>query len=692
MRVLFIPALVVGALVIAAVMVAWHPWPRAKVIPLDPSGKPSLAVMYFENNTGDEDLDHWRKGISDLLITDLTQSKYLKVLGGDKLINILGQMDQLEAKSYSSEVLKQLAVQGGVNHIARGSYSRAGEIIRIDIVLQEALSGEPIATQSIEGQGQEGIFDMVDELTKWTKASLKLSAEQMTSDLDMGIGDVTTSSPEAYKFYIEGRRLFNKHEFQQSIEFMEKAIALDSGFAMAFRSMAQSFGHLGKLDERSKYLQKAFDLSDRLTEKEKLLVQGDTFVWVHSDSTWDKAIEAYKKHLNLYPETTGAFSANHNLGFVYSRIEDWDKAIECNETIVKARTDFFGSYYNLYRAYTARGEYDKAEEILEEYTSRFPDNPSGYWNFAMLYAYQGQFALALKEADKAAAFDPTYNKAIIYHMLGDFIKAEEGYKKGLEHVSQSDHLSARTQLGSLYLTQGRFEASKSQILQGIDLAEKLGSSNRDLYRNLAYHFLRSGKLEEALEAFEKTWTIGGKNVPTDSKISDQGLKGWIYTEMGRLDEAQNAAEEIKKLVAASLFEKKIREYHFLMGMIELKKESYSDAVEYFNNAISLLHHPSSYASDHYVYEYYLALAYYESGDLEKALDVFEGIAESSFVSTSYGDLYAQSYYMLGKIHEQQGDTAKSIEHYEKFLTLWNDADPGLPEVADARERVAALRQ
>ena len=65
--------------------------------------------MYFENNTGDEKLDHWRKGISDLLTTDLTQSRYIKVLGGDRLFAILSQMDQLEAKSFSSEVLKQVA-------------------------------------------------------------------------------------------------------------------------------------------------------------------------------------------------------------------------------------------------------------------------------------------------------------------------------------------------------------------------------------------------------------------------------------------------------------------------------------------------------------------------------------------------------------------------------------------------------
>ena len=57
----------------------------------------------------------------------------------------------------------------------------------------------------------------------------------------------------------------------------------------------------------------------------------------------------------------------------------------------------------------------------------------------------------------------------------------------------------------------------------------------------------------------------------------------------------------------------------------------------------------------------------------------------------HGDLFAKSFYMLGKIHEQQGDTAKAIENYEKFLTLWKDADPGIAEVEDARKRLAGLK-
>jgi len=53
----------------------------------------------------------------------------------------------------------------------------------------------------------------------------------------------------------------------------------------------------------------------------------------------------------------------------------------------------------------------------------------------------------------------------------------------------------------------------------------------------------------------------------------------------------------------------------------------------------------------------------------------------------YGDIYAKSFYMLGKIHEQQGNAAKAIEQHEKFLSLWKDADSGIPEVEDAKKRL-----
>jgi tetratricopeptide (TPR) repeat protein len=88
----------------------------------------------------------------------------------------------------------------------------------------------------------------------------------------------------------------------------------------------------------------------------------------------------------------------------------------------------------------------------------------------------------------------------------------------------------------------------------------------------------------------------------------------------------------------------------------------------------------------------LALAYYKMGDLDKAQEEYEKIISLSRGRIYYGDIYAKSFYMLGKIHEEQGDTTKALENYEKFLDLWKDADPGIAEVEDAKKRLAGLKR
>jgi tetratricopeptide (TPR) repeat protein len=128
-----------------------------------------------------------------------------------------------------------------------------------------------------------------------------------------------------------------------------------------------------------------------------------------------------------------------------------------------------------------------------------------------------------------------------------------------------------------------------------------------------------------------------------------------------------------------------------MGLIELKKENYTKAIDYLNKAISLLPYPSSSIESYAFYMNYLALAYYESGDLDKAQEEYERITALTNGRLLYGDIYAKSFYMLGKIYEQQGNKANAIEHYEKFLFLWKDADPGIAEVEDARVSMAGLR-
>jgi tRNA A-37 threonylcarbamoyl transferase component Bud32/TolB-like protein len=255
---LLIPALIVLAIAMIAIVI-WQLLPQKETIPTASSDKPSLAIVYFENNTGDESLDHWRKALCELLIADLTQSKHIRVLSSDRLIDILNNLEQTEARSLSTSVLKQVAARGRSTHILRGGYTRAGEQFRIDAILQEASTMESVGSDRIEGKGEESFLSMVDELTSKIKAHFKLSEEEIAEDIDDDIGKITTSSPEALKYYIEGRKYHLTLDMMRSIELMEKAIAIDPEFAMAYRSMAMSYGSIGFRPQQKKYMEKALE-------------------------------------------------------------------------------------------------------------------------------------------------------------------------------------------------------------------------------------------------------------------------------------------------------------------------------------------------------------------------------------------------------------------------------------------------
>jgi tetratricopeptide (TPR) repeat protein len=87
----------------------------------------------------------------------------------------------------------------------------------------------------------------------------------------------------------------------------------------------------------------------------------------------------------------------------------------------------------------------------------------------------------------------------------------------------------------------------------------------------------------------------------------------------------------------------------------------------------------------------LGETYYASEELDKACEEYEKISSLTVGKLEYGDIYARSFYMLGKIFEKKGNKDKAIENYGKFLDLWKDADQGMTEVEDAGKRLAGLK-
>jgi len=686
---LLIPAAAVIALAVVSIVV-WKLFSSKESLPIT-QDKPSLAVMYFKNNTGDENYDHWRSALSDLLISDLAQSKYIHVMGGDKLYNMLEQLDLLDADNYSSVDLGKIASRGGINHILLGNLTKAGDNFRINITLQEAHTGELIGTESVDGIGEASIISMVDELTTRIKRNFKLSDVQIETDIDRHIGEVTTKSSEAYKYYHEGMKYDIKGDYPKVIEYMEKAIAIDPEFASAYHAMSWAYGNQVYYSEEKKFLKKAMELSDRLSDREKYNIQGAYYLRL-SEKTYDKAIEAYEKLLALYPDD---LSGNNDLGILYSRIDEWDKAIASYENCIKYGGKDIVFYANLAGVYRDKGLFDKAKQVLERYLNNFQDNALIREDLAFNYLRQGNYELALAEVNKALSMNPTHWRVIrtkgdVFLYMGDLKHAEGEYKKLKERKEPVVYAWGLQRLRGLYLLQGRFQDLRKIIQESLENAQRLGQNiwiGNILY-DLSYVERKSGNPDRALELYKKIWNMAVEDENLGSQRNALLEMGLTYLEMKSIDEAQKTAERLKEMIDQAMNKKLIRDYYALRGMIELEKENYAKSLDFFKKALPML---SATSSSHPELAYSMGLAYYKAGDLENARQEYERVTLLSTGRQEYGDLYAKSFLMLGKLHEQKGDTAKAIEHYEKFLTLWKDADPGIAEVEDARKRLAGLK-
>ena len=88
----------------------------------------------------------------------------------------------------------------------------------------------------------------------------------------------------------------------------------------------------------------------------------------------------------------------------------------------------------------------------------------------------------------------------------------------------------------------------------------------------------------------------------------------------------------------------------------------------------------------------LARVYQRKGELDKAIAEYERLVTFDPDLECRCLIHPIYYYRLAKLYEQKGNTTKASEHYEKFLDLWKDADTGLPEVEDAKGRLAGLKE
>jgi len=676
----------------AAVLLIVAGFMLTKIIPrqtasLIASSKPSLAVMHFENNTGDPSLDHWRKALSDLLISDLSQSKYLVVLNAERLYNIMEDLHLMDARGYSSQTLREVADRSGVKYVLLGKMTKAGDVLRLNTTLLDAGTEEVVDSEMVEGSGEENLFAMVDELTRKIKEAFRFSQREIAGDIDKDIERITTGSPEAYKYFREGMKFFATGEYSKSIPLMELAVAIDSDLAMAYRSMASAYANLGYDSEAKKNLQKAFDLSSLVSDRERYYIQADYYR--QSEKTYPQAVEAYTRLVELYPED---YIGHNNLGVIHIALEEWDKAIRQFRINTRRNAKNFQSYTNLARIYINLGTPSKAQEILQAYLSSHGENREVRELLALTFLYQDKIEAAEAEVRRVIEMDEesyrtTLLKGDIAFHKEDFPTAEQEYLKLLETEEPKAHDEGRTRLANLYRIRGRFDEAREQLEQGLELAELFSETSWRLkyHLSLAYVLERSGRYPEALQACREAQEIAAAGDEMPAQRAAVFQRGLVHVARNDWAAAQSAADELEELVEQSFNQKADRIRLHLVGLIASERGDHDQALMILNQVQSMM---APNIPERTLIGYSLALAYQRAGDDEKARLEYEKIVNLKTGLDDYGDLYAEAHYQLGNINLKRGRKLEAKKYYERFLRLWDQTDA--PEVVKARRQVAVL--
>jgi len=684
-----IPALFLFAVILIAGYFLIRP--RPDVAAPVPTDKPSLAVLYFENNSGSDTLDHWRSGLCELLITDLSQSKYLHVLSGEKVYTLLEKLDILDRGKYTTHDLRQVASQGGVNHILRGNFMTADDTFIINISLLDAGTGTVVASLREDGIGEGSISESVDKITRAVKTALNFTPQQIESDIDKQIGVVTTHSPEAYKYYVEGIRYDVKGEYKNVIENMEKAIAIDPEFASAYHAMAWSYHNLSYYDEGDEYLKKALELSDRLSEREKYLIRGAYYMDVERDL--DEAEKALLRLVELYPDD---ISGHNYLGIVYVRKGDREKSIHHYSRAIELGTEDVVIYTNLAGAYSSKGLLDKRKEILESYLKNVGDNARIRRSLSYSYRLEGQYEKALTELEKARSLSPHdmnifLDMGDVHLYAGDWEKAEEMYMRLVASDDASVRWRGNRTIATLRLLQGKFDEFESRVREGIEQSKQLVRNQWiRSWMNLGVNAaLRLERIDWAMETNEELFQLAVADKVREAEWYYRVGRGMVSLARNDLTAAQKTADELQKLILDSGGgEYDMGYYYWLQGIIELENKRYDRAYEVIDKSQSTL---SAMSGTKIWNWYFKGTALFRANDITGARKEYEHIISHPTGRLGYGDLYVKAFYHLGIIHEKQGNKAQAVEHYTTFLDLWKDADPGIPEVEDARTRLAGLQ-
>ncbi len=651
-----------------------------------PAAEHSLAVLYFQNLGNDPQLDWLRSGITDLLVTDLSQSPEIDVLSTGRLYQILKELDVLDEPAHSFAVVKDVAERGGVQSVVRGSYARAGEVLRVAFTVEDAASGAILESDHVDGRGEESLFDVVDRVTAGIRRSFEVERPAAAGDT---VRAVTTSSLEAWRYFSEAGALQWQSKRRDVIALLEKAIEIDPQFALALANLGTAHRGLGHTARAREYTRRAVELANRLPLDDRHAVEA--IFYASRWATLDRAVDAFGEGLRLYPDRT---ALRNNLAEVYTYLERYDEAIGEYSALIDDGTTFPGNYTAIANVYAGQGRFETGYQILLSFAEGHPDNWFTQFWLGWLLTEWGKLDQALERFQRAASLRPRevfvhYGRWRTQVLREDWQQAELEAARMREMADLFARWRGAVSTARNLTYRGRSEEALRFFDQAIGADPEPGPFTALSHCWKAELLLQRGEADQALPETDLARQAGLEEWP---ELLGLFLAALANQELGREVKASELESELRQRVVARPNVVEQRQLHHLSGRLALARGDLAAAVRALRDAESLLP-PEGIEAHWHVYPVHVAIwsalgeAELAAGRPEAARGWFEKAVTSGAEHLESPVPYVRSFYFLGRIHRQLGDAAAADRYFERFLELWQGGDLDRRRLAEAGARI-----